>query len=156
MKLRNILCRSNTVFYAILVEATVTVVACVSLFKIESRELPLRMWVPYNYSSPYSYALTYIEQVLAWVAASLMHVACDSLMCGLLIHTYSQIEILGHRLKAIKRIGDQNKWVKSCVHYHDHVYRLVLYISTLFKKTIGLPVQSRALALKTNCTVKSD
>ncbi|XP_076679568.1 uncharacterized protein LOC143374903 [Andrena cerasifolii] len=127
---------SNTVFYAILVEATVTVVACVSLFKIESRELPLRMWVPYNYSSPYSYALTYIEQVLAWVAASLIHVACDSLMCGLLFHTYSQIEILGHRLKATKRIGDQNKWVKSCVRYHDRVYRFAAMVNAEFRMVI--------------------
>ncbi|XP_053982819.1 odorant receptor 46a-like [Hylaeus volcanicus] len=94
---------SITLLYAGLVEVTVLSISCAALLTSDNIELPYRMWLPCNCSSTYSMSLTYTQQVLALTAGSLLHVACDGLICGLLTHTYSQMEILGCRLKTIKR-----------------------------------------------------
>ncbi|XP_076634621.1 odorant receptor 10-like [Colletes latitarsis] len=129
-----LLCRSLAIFYAILVELSVIYWSCVAFLRLAHGELPLRVWLPYDYTSTYSMSLTYVQQNLAFVAGSLMHVACDSLICGLLIHVYSQFEILECRLKAIKT--GENQSVNSCVRYHDRVYRFARMINAEFRMVI--------------------
>ncbi|XP_076634182.1 odorant receptor 10-like, partial [Colletes latitarsis] len=121
---------------------------CISfsaLLRSESGELPYRMWLPGNVSSVYLFSLTYVQQVLALIAGSLMHVACDCLVCGLLIHTYSQIEILGSRLKTIK--NGEKKSLISCVRYHERVYRFAKMLNAKFTMVIFVQFTVSTLAV---------
>ncbi|XP_076544269.1 uncharacterized protein LOC117603438 [Osmia lignaria lignaria] len=90
---------------------------------LKSEKLPYRMWLPYKHLSLTVLIFTYILQALSLIIGSLVHIACDNLIWGMLIHTCSQIEILGYRLKAIKPSESQS--AKSSARYHDHVYRML-------------------------------
>ncbi|XP_043264943.1 odorant receptor 46a-like [Colletes gigas] len=116
-------------FYAILSESSVIYWSCIAFLRLTHGELPVRVWLPYDYTSTYSLSLTYVQQILAFVAGSLMHVACDSLICGLLIHVYSQFEILECRLKAIK--AGENQFARMINAEFRMVILIQFTVSTL-------------------------
>ncbi|XP_046144648.1 odorant receptor 94b-like isoform X1 [Osmia bicornis bicornis] len=98
---------------------------------LKSEKLPYRMWLPYKHLSLTMLIFTYILQALSLMIGSLVHIACDNLIWGMLIHTCSQIEILGYRLKAIKPSESQS--AKSSARYHDRVYRFAKMLNKEFE-----------------------
>ncbi|KAK1122366.1 hypothetical protein K0M31_009588 [Melipona bicolor] len=118
---------SNAFYYALLIELTATIISVLTLpisglHKDESRKLLYRMWLPINYTSTARYSFIYAQQMLSLGFSALLHVACDCLVWALLMFTYNQIEIFGHRLKHIKR-NDQNETTRLCIRYHNLIYR---------------------------------
>lgn len=87
------------------------------------RQLALPGWVPYDYSSFIIFCFTYVHQYVGVASASLINVACDSLIVGLILHLCCQITILQYRFKGI--ISGQNN-VGDCVRQHHHIIELVL------------------------------
>ncbi|XP_076644364.1 uncharacterized protein LOC143354257 [Halictus rubicundus] len=96
----------------------------------QDRMLPFRAWLPYNYSSPILYGVTYAHQAVTVTIASLMNNAYDSLFSGLLFCIYSQLEILGHRLKQVK---DHSELARECARQHNFIYRFATKVNEDFQ-----------------------
>jgi len=83
--------------------------------------LAYREWILFEWSDTVYY-LIYFRQLMSLTAASIVNVACDIMICGLLLHIYCQIEILECRVrKSLRNRGD----LGECVRQHDHIYKLV-------------------------------
>ncbi|XP_076229132.1 uncharacterized protein LOC116424883 [Nomia melanderi] len=126
--------QSNTILYLSLLMGTCFSLTFSVFLKPEKWPLIFNIWLPYNYSSISLYSSTLAQQSLALHYGALAHAACDSLICGLLIHTSSQLEILRSRLRAIKR--GENRPMKLCVRFHDRVYRFAQALNNEFKMII--------------------
>lgn len=90
------------------------------------KKLTYREWVPYDYSSYITYSLTYTQQMLSTFHCASVNVACDTLLCGFLMHICCQIEILEYRLK---NILDNQFTLGYCVYHHNRILQLVTSIN---------------------------
>lgn len=95
----------------------------------KERKLTYRAWLPFDYSSTRLFFLIYIHQFISLVTAGLLNIACDTLICGLLVHVCCQLEILTYRLKKIIFYSDI---LRDCIVQHYHIFRLVLIILQIF------------------------
>ncbi|KAH0947020.1 OrE20 [Eciton burchellii] len=129
--------QTNTIHYAILVETTCMSVAITSLFTdFKEHSLTFRAWLPYDHrSSPVLFHLTYVHQLVGFIMGSILHLACDGVICGLLVHIYGQLEILESRLRRIAREPDI---IRNCVLQHDHIYNFALLVNNKFRFTISI------------------
>lgn len=111
-------------WYTIMVETTCTCMCLTSLLtEFRKGNLTYREWLPYDYSSDtYLFYVTYFHQLISLTVASLVNVACDNIICGLLLHICGHIEILECRLK--KSLRNQYDF-GECVRLHDSIYKLV-------------------------------
>lgn len=121
--------RSNTFHYVILVETTCLCVTVTSLLtEFKKGKLTFRAWLPFDYSSPLLFLFVYAHQLISFTVGSVHHVACDSLICGLLVHICCQLEILECRI----RKGTRNpKILRDCVFQHNHIFKFVSIEPTL-------------------------
>lgn len=118
-----------------MIETTCACMILTSLFTDFRRgDLTYRAWIPYDYSSGIMYYITYFHQLISLTAASIVNVACDSLMCGLLLHIYCQIEILECRLK--KCLRDRGNF-GECVQEHDLIYKSVFLYSIFYAHNLN-------------------
>ncbi|XP_076179890.1 odorant receptor Or1-like [Ptiloglossa arizonensis] len=105
--------RLNTVAYtSSLVVCIISLIVTPILTDFKGRKLSCRLWLPYDYTAPLTFIVTYIYQSASIIMCALMNVASDCLFSGLLIHTYCLFEILGSRLKNIA--NDKNVSAKQC------------------------------------------
>ncbi|XP_076644824.1 uncharacterized protein LOC143354510 [Halictus rubicundus] len=111
----------------------------------KNRALAFRAWVPYDYSSPTLYTITYAHQAVSVFIASFMNVAYDTLFSGLMFCIYSQLEILGHRLRNINR--DQKESVKQCVRHHNFLFKLVEKVNKDFRVVLCIQFLSSMLII---------
>ncbi|XP_076179891.1 odorant receptor Or1-like [Ptiloglossa arizonensis] len=84
-----------------LVVCATSMIATPILTDFTGRKLCCRAWLPYDYTAPLIFIVTYIYQAISISICALLNVAGDCLFSGLLIHTYCLFEILGSRLKNI-------------------------------------------------------
>ncbi|EFN77714.1 hypothetical protein EAI_05202, partial [Harpegnathos saltator] len=113
--------RTNTLHYMILVELTCISTAIASLCTDYKKEkLTFRAWLPYDYSSTTLFHLTYFHQLISLTVGSVLHVACDGLICGLLLHICCQIEILNYRLR---KIAQDSEILRDCVIQHSLIFK---------------------------------
>lgn len=111
-------------YYAIInVTTSVCYISTSIMTNFRKRQLTFRGWVPYNYSSFVIFCLTFAHQCAGTISATLVNVACDSLIVGMLLHLCCQFTILQYRLKGI--ISGQNT-VSDCVRQHIHIIKLSL------------------------------
>jgi len=87
----------------------------------KKRNLTYKAWVPFDYSSPAIYFVVYIHQLIAMSTSGIVNVACDSLLCGFLLHICCQFEILGYRLT---KLTHQNS-LCDYVRHHNRIFELV-------------------------------
>ncbi|XP_024869614.1 odorant receptor Or1-like isoform X1 [Temnothorax curvispinosus] len=128
------LIQSNTLHYFILVESTCLSVAVTSLLtEFGKGNLTFRAWLPFDYSSPLLFPFVYAHQLISFTIGSVHHVACDSLICGFLVHICCQIEILEHRLR--KSVYDPNI-IRECVLQHNHIFKFARTVNEKFRITI--------------------
>jgi len=128
-KFEDIFYRRNTLCYTTLVELTCAFALGTSVFKdYRKHNLAFRAWLPFNYSSPMLFRIAYFHQSISLTVGSILHLACDSLICGLLMHICSQLEILECRLK--KTINKPHIFWE-CVIQHTCIFELVLSLSLL-------------------------
>ncbi|XP_011640458.2 uncharacterized protein LOC105429287 [Pogonomyrmex barbatus] len=130
------LIQSNTLHYFILVETTCLSVTVTSLLtEFRKGNLTFRAWLPFDYSSPLRFFLVYAHQLISFTIGSVHHVACDSLICGFLVHICCQIEILEHRLRKSAR---EPNILRECVLQHNHIFKFANVVNEKFKLTIFL------------------
>ncbi|XP_036140049.1 odorant receptor Or1 [Monomorium pharaonis] len=143
----NNIVRTYSIFYTILVEMTCGCMNLTSLLTDFRRgDLAYREWVPYAWSDT-MYYFTYFRQLISSTFGSIINVACDILICGLLLHIYCQIEILECRLK--KSLRNQND-LGECVRLHDHIYKYARTMNENFKITIGVQFTASMLVVCSN------
>lgn len=86
------------------------------------RTLTFRAWLPYDYSTSVLFHITYAHQLISLIIGSILHVACDGLICGLLMHICCQIKILESRLRRIAREPDI---LHECILQHNRIFEFV-------------------------------
>jgi len=118
----------NTLYYTIMIAASSVAYTVTSLLtEFRKRNLTYRAWLPYNYySSTFVFCLTYAHQLISLTAGAFINVACDSLICGLLVHICCQIEILECRLSKISNDHDN---LRDCICHHNNILQLVTFLS---------------------------
>ncbi|KAF3054567.1 Odorant receptor 006 [Nylanderia fulva] len=126
--------QSNTLHYVILVQTTCLCVSITSLLtEFKKSKLTFRAWLPFNYSSPPIFFFVYFHQLLGFTVGSVHHIACDSLICGLLIHICCQLDILECRI----RKGTRNpKTLHKCVIHHNYIIKFARVVNNTFRRTI--------------------
>ncbi|XP_029665545.1 putative odorant receptor 85d [Formica exsecta] len=140
--------QTNTILYAIMIETTCTCMNISSFFTDFRRgNLAYREWIPYEYSSGIMFYIIYFRQLISLTAASVVNVACDCLICGLLLHIYCQIEILQCRLKKCLR-GRGN--LGECVHEHNHIYKFAYMVNEKFRVIIAVQFTVSMLVVCSN------
>ncbi|XP_076634639.1 uncharacterized protein LOC143348381 [Colletes latitarsis] len=126
--------RWNVVVYSTSVMILLTSVLATSIFKdFETKELSFRIWIPWDHSSFSLFTIAYVYLYINFVVTSFANVSCDSLFSGLLIHTCSQLEILRHRLRHVKRNGDYS--AEHCARLHNRIYKLSLEIPDMIMES---------------------
>lgn len=116
--------RTITIFYTILVEATVLCMILSSILTdFSDKKLAYRAWLPFNCSVANYYYIAYAHQIVALIGTSLANVACDVIVCGLFVHMCSQQEILKYRLSGITQ--DERPNIGKIVRFHDYLYGFV-------------------------------
>ena len=112
--------------YLIIVLMSITSIVMMSVSTdFMKRNLTYKAWVPFDYSSPAIYFVVYIHQLIAMSTSGIVNVACESLLCGFLLHICCQFEILGYRLT---KLTHQNS-LRDCVRHHNRIFELV-YLSS--------------------------
>ncbi|XP_018317872.1 odorant receptor 46a-like [Mycetomoellerius zeteki] len=139
----------NTLYYTILVETTCACITVTSLFTVFRKgNLTYRAWLPYDYySSSIIFCLTYAHQLISLTAGSLVNVACDSFICGLLVHICCQIEILECRLS---KVLNDNDTLCDCVRHHDSILQYALKLNNKFRMTIAMQFVVSTLVVCSN------
>ncbi|XP_017766521.1 PREDICTED: odorant receptor 46a-like [Eufriesea mexicana] len=138
--------RSITIWYTIVVEFTVLcMILCSFVTDFANRKLTYRAWLPFNYSLPNYYYVTYFHQIVALIGTSLVNVACDVIVCGLFVHMCSQLEILKHRLKGI--VEETKPDIGRIVRFHDYLYGYASTVLQKFKEVIGIQLLSSTLVV---------
>ncbi|XP_072753264.1 odorant receptor Or1-like isoform X2 [Anoplolepis gracilipes] len=140
--------QTNTIIYTVMIEGTCGCMTLTSLFTdLRKGDLAYREWIPYEYSSNIMYYIIYFRQLISLTAASVVNVACDCLICGLLLHIYCQIEILECRLK--KCLRDQGN-LSECVYQHNHIYKFAYMVNDKFKFIIAVQFMVSTLVVCSN------
>ncbi|XP_011694270.1 PREDICTED: putative odorant receptor 71a, partial [Wasmannia auropunctata] len=128
------LIETNTLYYMILVELTCASTAVASLLTDYRKEkLTFRAWLPFDYSSTALFHFTYFHQLISLTVGSVLHVACDGLICGLLLHICCQLEILSCRFKDIVH---NPKILRDCVIQHNLLFKFAFILNKKFRFTI--------------------
>ncbi|XP_071572194.1 odorant receptor 67c-like [Temnothorax nylanderi] len=135
----------NSWRYASLPAATVLSIMLSSLFiNLRNRTLAFRAWLPFDYSSTLLFYLTYTYQMIAMIAAAVVTVGCDTLICGLLVHICCQIEILTYRLR---RFISYSNVLRDCVRHHYDIFRLAFIVNEKFRLAIGIQLTLTTLMI---------
>ncbi|XP_078032561.1 uncharacterized protein LOC144467574 [Augochlora pura] len=118
--------QKNTIVFMVVVQCYLLVTWMSSLMRdLKLRKLAhQRVWVPYDYSSLILYIVTYSHQASSLILLTVMHLANDTLISGLMVLTCCQLELLQHRLQNIT--GDHSQSVKACARHHECIYQCVL------------------------------
>lgn len=104
-----------------------------------NRNLTYKAWIPFDYSSSAIYFVVYTHQLIAMSTSGIVNVACESLLCGFLLHICCQFEILKYRLT--KLTHDENS-LRDCVCHHNRIFELVYLRSFAFKIKLSLAFSS--------------
>ncbi|XP_071631625.1 odorant receptor Or1-like isoform X1 [Temnothorax longispinosus] len=124
----------NTLHYAILVEFSSSFMGVRSFFTIYwEKKLTFRAWLPFDYSTTVLFHFTYFHQLIGLLVGAIMHVACDSIICGLLLHICCQIDILNSRLK---KVVYNPEILRDCVTHHNLIMKFAVKVNKKFRLTI--------------------
>ncbi|XP_067207946.1 odorant receptor 4-like isoform X2 [Linepithema humile] len=99
------------------------------------QRLAFRAWLPFNYSSPMLFQIAFLHQFTSLIIGSILHIACDSLICGLLVHICSQIEILECHLR---KVVNKPHFLRECVTQHIYISKFAFMVNQKFKLTITI------------------
>ncbi|KAL0116245.1 hypothetical protein PUN28_011228 [Cardiocondyla obscurior] len=127
--------KNNTRRYLTIVVMSISSIVLMSVSTVfMSKNLTYKAWIPFNYSSPTVYLAVYIHQLIAMSTSGIVNVACESLLCGFLLHICCQFEILGHRLG--KLMHDQSS-LRDCVCHHNRIFEYAYTVNNMFAKIIA-------------------
>ncbi|XP_029665544.1 odorant receptor 94a-like [Formica exsecta] len=139
---------NNTRRYLIIVSMSILSIISTSVSTdLRKRNLTYKAWLPFDYSSPTIYFFVYIHQMIAMSTSGIVNVACESLICGFLLHICGQFEILEYRLRKLSH--DQNI-LGDCVHHHNLLFEYAYTINNTFAKIIAIQFAVSMLVVCSN------
>lgn len=109
-------------YLSLVMMAIISIVLTSVFTEFTKRNLTYKAWVPFDYSSPVTYFLVYTYQLIGMATSGIVNVACESVICGLLLYICCQLEILEHRLT---KITHSQHILQDCVRHHNHIFELV-------------------------------
>ncbi|XP_078051444.1 odorant receptor Or1-like [Augochlora pura] len=129
--------QKNTMVFMSVLAVYLLVMWMSSLMRdVKRRQLAIqRVWVPFDYSSLILYIITYSHQASCSVLLSVMHLANDTLISGLMVLIHCQLELLQHRLNNIT--GDHSRSVKACARHHECIYQFASNVNKHFQGILG-------------------
>ncbi|CAL1676384.1 unnamed protein product [Lasius platythorax] len=128
--------QTNTRRFSCLAMITILCIVLTSISaNFKKRKLTYRAWMPFDYSSTILFFLIYVHQLISLIAAGFLNIACDTLICGLLVHICCQLEILAYRLRKIMFYSDI---LRDCIHQHYRIFRLAFLINVKFRLTMTI------------------
>ncbi|XP_028047908.1 odorant receptor 46a isoform X2 [Monomorium pharaonis] len=140
--------QNNTLRYLSLITVTVIIVVVTSVFTVfTNRNLTYKAWVPFNYSYPALYVLVYTHQLIGMGTSGFVNVACDSIICGLLLHICCQLEILEYRLTKVVHGEDI---LRDCICHHNRIFEYAYMVNNMFTKIIGIQFSASMLVICSN------
>ncbi|XP_018337236.1 PREDICTED: odorant receptor 46a-like [Trachymyrmex septentrionalis] len=140
--------QNSTLRYLILIMATIISIVLTSVFtELSNRNLTYKAWVPFNYSYPTLYFLVYTHQLIGMATSGIVNVACESVICGLLLYICCQLEILEYRLTKMTNGEDV---LRDCVSHHNRIFEYAYTINNMFAKIIGLQFAVSMLVVCSN------
>lgn len=117
------ICRNAMLWYLCLVMTTIVCMIVTYIFMDFMKGwLTYPTWLLFNYTAPTLFSLVFFHQTIAVVICGTINTACDGLVCGLLLHICSQLEILEYRLM---QIPQKQCNLYDCVRHHDRIFELV-------------------------------
>lgn len=118
--------RWNTKTYTIVLDVYLVWLWLDGYFAYRRGKLKFRVWTPYDCSSPLLLLLSFVHQILATIFSTNLNVVYDCFFSGIMLHIYSQFEILEHRMKNIT--ADKNYSAKLCAYHHHRICQSVSHI----------------------------
>ncbi|EZA58609.1 ObirOr5-E15 [Ooceraea biroi] len=127
----------KTFWYTVMAEVTLGCIAMTSfLTDFRKGHLTYREWTPYNYSETV-FCVIYVRQLVSAAMGAMVNIACDSMICGFILHVCCQIEILECRLRKVA-LNQKNLRMGECVHQHDCIFKYAFMINEHFKQIITI------------------
>ncbi|KAH0953405.1 OrE6 [Eciton burchellii] len=90
--------RSYSIKYSLLCMSSLTGVTIGSLLNIIHGYLPYRVWLPYDSNIAAMFWITSVQQIVSLIFATIINVATETLISGLIMQTCAQIEIFQNRI----------------------------------------------------------
>ncbi|XP_025265982.1 odorant receptor 94a-like [Camponotus floridanus] len=139
---------NNTRRYLIIVIMSILSIISTSVSTdLPKRNLTYKTWLPFDYSSSTVYFLVYIHQMIAMSTSGIVNVACESLICGFLLHICCQFEILEYRLT---KLSYSQNILDDCVNHHNHIFKYAFTINNTFAKIIAIQFAVSMLVVCSN------
>lgn len=126
--------------YTVLIASTVlmTIVASIAI-DAPKRVLFYAAWYPFDTSNLLVFLIVYIYQIVAVIFGAFVHIACDTLVAGMILQISIQLKILNARLNFIPKVmhlGDpkldlrqqENKQLSNCVKHHLIIFELSHFV----------------------------
>ncbi|XP_072762545.1 uncharacterized protein [Anoplolepis gracilipes] len=101
------LIRSYSINYMYLAMFAATGGLISGIFNVIEGQLPFRIWVPYDYTSPIILWLTSIQELIILICALIINIATDTTVLGFCLQICAQIEMLKHRLHKMTKLGEK-------------------------------------------------
>ncbi|KAG7189249.1 hypothetical protein KM043_008809 [Ampulex compressa] len=133
--------RMYTIRYSMLAGVSATGVTIRSVFSVIDGNIPYRVWLPYDCTATFPFLCTVMHQMITVILGTIVNVATETLIFGLILQTCSQLEILELRFqklaeltKATTRTGHLakktikvlEKTFSSCITHHLCIYNQFL------------------------------
>ncbi|GAB1867166.1 Odorant receptor [Camponotus japonicus] len=157
------LIRSYSIRYTSLASFSATGAVLGGMFNILEGELPYRMWVPYDYTSPLLFWFTSIQEVVAVIFGTIVNVATETTVLGFCLQICAQIEILKHRLQKMMKSSKKEETPISLndasngtdrfsehILHHLCIIRLAKMINKVFSQVIFVQFFASILVLCTS------
>ncbi|XP_063992031.1 odorant receptor 46a-like isoform X2 [Diachasmimorpha longicaudata] len=144
--------RFLTSFYGVATEITVWSMSIFTFFQeIPFGVLPYKAWIPYDYSGPRVYWLTYCQQLLSVIIGANVNIGFDTIVPGFILQICAQFNILKCRLHPVityfkdeehskekstdVSILSENHLVE-CIKYHRDIFKMAKKINSIFTSVI--------------------
>ncbi|XP_025266811.1 odorant receptor 46a-like [Camponotus floridanus] len=141
--------RSYSIKYASMCLLSVIGGIIKGLHQILEGQLPFRMWVPYDYTSPFLLWFTSIQMIVAVIFATFVNLATETTVLGFCLQICAQIEILKYRLQRMVKsneketskisLNDESNEtyrLSECILHHLCIIRLAKMINKVFSQVI--------------------
>ncbi|XP_072767709.1 odorant receptor 4-like isoform X1 [Anoplolepis gracilipes] len=141
--------RSFSIKYSLLVTSSITSFTIRSVINITQGNLPLRVWLPYDFNEPLMFWITSIHQILSLIFAAIINTGTETLIFGLFLQTCVQFEIFECRLQlAINKTAQCQEYfshtssniertmISRYVSHHIKIYNYAKTVNSIFNQVL--------------------
>ncbi|XP_012230984.1 odorant receptor 46a-like [Linepithema humile] len=146
-KFEKIIQNSILRYLFIVLMAIVSTILTSLVTEFKKGNLTYKAWVPFDYSSFVIYILVYIHQLIGMATSGIVNVACEGVICALLLHICCQLEILEYRLTKMTQNQDI---LRDCISHHIRIFEYAYAVNNMFAKIIALQFAVSMLVVCSN------